>query len=89
MQQNMVILGSTGSIGQSTLAVIAQNPEQYRAFALVGGRNVEKMTEQCLKFKPNFVAMADPKACLILKENLRQLGLNIAVLSGEKAICEL
>ena len=45
-KQNLVILGSTGSIGHSTLSVIEHNPDKYHTFALVGGKNVETMFEQ-------------------------------------------
>mgnify|MGYP000039724084 CR=1 FL=1 len=54
-KQNIVILGATGSIGQSTLSVIEHNPDKYRAFALVGGKNAEAMLEKCIKFRPHFV----------------------------------
>ena len=56
-KQNIVILGSTGSIGKSTLSVIENNPQKYHAFALVGGKNVEAMFEQCIKFRPHFVLL--------------------------------
>ena len=87
--QNLVILGSTGSIGISTLSVIEHNPEKFRAFALVGGRNVELMTKQCIKFQPQFVALDDENAAKKLRENLTALSLSTEVLSGQKAICEL
>ena len=87
--KNITILGSTGSIGCSTLAVIAQNPHLFKAYALVGGNNVAKMTEQCLAFKPKYVAMATAQAETALRANLANLKLDIDVLSGEQAICEL
>ncbi|SCB77198.1 1-deoxy-D-xylulose-5-phosphate reductoisomerase [Gilliamella intestini] len=87
--KNITILGSTGSIGCSTLAVIAQNPHLFKAYALVGGNNVAKMTEQCLTFKPKYVAMATAQAATELKANLANLKLDIEVLSGEQAICDL
>jgi 1-deoxy-D-xylulose-5-phosphate reductoisomerase len=87
--KNITILGSTGSIGCSTLAVIAQNPHLFKAYALVGGNNVAKMTEQCLAFKPKYVAMATAQAEMALRANLANLKLDIEVLSGEQAICEL
>ncbi len=91
--QNLVILGSTGSVGQSTLAVIANNPRQYQAWALVGNTNVNKMFEQCLQFRPRFVAMADKEAAFILQEKLRKISLNfgasIEVLAGIDDICSL
>ena len=88
-KQNLVILGSTGSIGTSTLSVIEHNPEQYQAFALVGGRNVELMVEQCMKFQPVFAALDDESAAKNLQEKLTALGSKTQVLSGQKAICEL
>ena len=87
--KNITILGSTGSIGCSTLAVIRQNPDLFKAFALTGGQNVGKMTEQCLEFRPNYVAMADEQAAQQLKKNLLELKLNIEVLHGQQAICDL
>lgn len=88
-QQKLVILGSTGSIGTSTLSVIEHNPEKYQAFALVGGRNVDLMAAQCVKFQPTFAALDDESAAKNLKEKLTALGLRTQVLSGQKAICEL
>ncbi|MCW9732414.1 1-deoxy-D-xylulose-5-phosphate reductoisomerase [Avibacterium sp. 20-15] len=88
-QQKLVILGSTGSIGTSTLSVIAHNPEKYQVFALVGGRNVQLMLEQCVKFQPTFAALDDESAAKNLKEKLTALGMKTQVLSGQQAICEL
>ncbi len=87
--KNITILGSTGSIGCSTLAVIRQNPTLYKAYALVGGKNVVKMTQQCQEFKPKYVAMADQHAASELKANLINLNLDIDVFSGNEAICDL
>lgn len=87
--KKVVILGSTGSIGTSTLSVIEHNPEQYQVFALVGGKNVVLMTEQCQRYQPEFVALDDAQAAKQLAENLAQLGLSTQVLAGQKAICEL
>lgn len=87
--QNIVILGSTGSIGKSTLSVIKHNPNKYHAFALIGGKNVEKMLEQCLAFSPDFAALADIQAAQELSEKLKAQGCQTQVMAGEKAICEL
>ncbi|TNH06956.1 1-deoxy-D-xylulose-5-phosphate reductoisomerase [Testudinibacter sp. TR-2022] len=89
MQQNVVILGSTGSIGNSTLSVIQHNPEKYRTFALVGGRNAELMAQQCLAFQPHFAVMADSQAAKTLNILLSQTAVKTEVLSGEQAICEI
>lgn len=89
MQKNIAILGSTGSIGCSTLSVIRHNPTLYKAYALAGGKNVNKMVEQCQEFKPKYVAMADEASAKLLRQYLTDLKLDIEVLSGEQAICDL
>ena len=88
-KQNIVILGSTGSIGKSTLSVIENNPQKYHAFALVGGKNVEAMFEQCIKFRPHFAALDDVNAAKILREKLIAHHIPTEVLAGQRAICEL
>ncbi|UAY76999.1 1-deoxy-D-xylulose-5-phosphate reductoisomerase [Pasteurella canis] len=88
-KQNIVVLGSTGSIGTSTLSVIEHNPEKYHAFALVGGRNVELMFQQCLKFQPYFAALDDNNAAKQLAEKLQTYQSSTKVISGQAAICEL
>ncbi|MFY1026673.1 1-deoxy-D-xylulose-5-phosphate reductoisomerase [Actinobacillus seminis] len=88
-KQKIVILGSTGSIGKSTLSVIEHNSESYRVFALVGGRNVELMFEQCVKFQPHFVALENEQAAKLLAAKLSAAGSQTQVLSGQQAICEL
>ena len=88
-KQNIVILGSTGSIGKSTLSVIENNPQKYHAFALVGGKNVETMFEQCIKFRPHFAALDDVNAAKILREKLIAHHIPTEVLAGQRAICEL
>lgn len=87
--KKLVILGSTGSIGKSTLSVVEQNKTEYEVFGLVGGKNVELMTTQCSLFQPKFAALDDENAAKALVEQLRQLNVKTEVLSGQKAICEL
>ncbi|QIW15423.1 1-deoxy-D-xylulose-5-phosphate reductoisomerase [Pasteurellaceae bacterium RH1A] len=87
--KKLTILGSTGSIGQSTLSVIEHNPDQYQVFALVGGKNVALMADQCQRFNPQFAALDDEKAAKRLEEQLKSQGLKTQVLAGQKAICEL
>lgn len=88
-KKNLVILGSTGSIGTSTLSVIEHNPDKYHTFALVGGRNVELMFEQCLKFQPHFAALDDVAAAKVLAEKLKAHKCATKVLAGQQSICEL
>ena len=82
--KNLVILGSTGSIGHSTLSVIEHNPDKYHAFALVGGKNVETMFEQCVKFQTNFAALDDENAAKVLREKLSSHHIKTEVLDGQK-----
>ncbi|HDR1856822.1 1-deoxy-D-xylulose-5-phosphate reductoisomerase [Pasteurella multocida] len=87
--KKIVILGSTGSIGTSTLSVITHNPDKYQVFALVGGRNVELMFQQCLAFQPPFAALDDDVAAKMLAEKLKAHQSKTIVLAGQQAICEL
>ncbi|MGS0630430.1 1-deoxy-D-xylulose-5-phosphate reductoisomerase, partial [Photorhabdus asymbiotica] len=52
--KRLTILGSTGSIGKSTLAVVRNNPEKSEVTALAAGKNVQVMVEQCLEFQPQY-----------------------------------
>lgn len=88
--KTLTILGSTGSIGTSTLAVVRANPGAFRVVALVAGRNVDVMLQQCREFSPRYVCMADDAAAAVLRQRLFECGLDeIAVMSGEQAACEL
>jgi len=87
--KKLTILGSTGSIGHSTLSVVRQNPDLFSVYALVAGRNVDVMVKQCLEFKPAYVAMADESSARQLKAALQALNCPVDVLSGQQAACEL
>lgn len=87
--KQLTILGSTGSVGTSTLAVVRENPDLFSVKALVAGRNVAVMTQQCLEFCPDYVAMADEIAACELRMVLAEQGIKTHVLSGEQAACEL
>ncbi len=85
-KQRVAILGSTGSIGVSTLEVIAAHPDLFEVFALSAASQVDKILSQCAKFKPMFAVMADSQAAQLLTEKIRQNGLPTQVLSGFDAI---
>ncbi|XKM13322.1 1-deoxy-D-xylulose-5-phosphate reductoisomerase [Orbaceae bacterium ac157xtp] len=87
--QNITILGSTGSIGCSTLSVIRHNLDKYTAYALTGGKNVSKMVEQCIEFKPKYVAMSDQNSAKAVREQIATLNIKTEVFAGEQAICGL
>ncbi|MBZ6388068.1 MULTISPECIES: 1-deoxy-D-xylulose-5-phosphate reductoisomerase [Pantoea] len=87
--KRLTLLGSTGSIGASTLAVVRANPELYQITALVAGQNVALMAEQCQTFQPRYAAMADEASAQALRERLKALNVSTEVLSGVQAACEL
>ncbi|QKJ85918.1 1-deoxy-D-xylulose-5-phosphate reductoisomerase [Paramixta manurensis] len=87
--KQLTILGSTGSIGTSTLAVIRQNPHLFSVKALVAGENVALMAEQCATFRPTWAAMADERSAHALRTQLKALNVDTEVLSGEQAACDL
>jgi len=68
--KKIAILGSTGSIGQSTLDVIRKNPDKFRVVGLAEGHDVELMAKQVKEFKPTLVSVRDEKSALKLKELL-------------------
>ncbi|MBS3798659.1 1-deoxy-D-xylulose-5-phosphate reductoisomerase [Pseudoalteromonas sp. BDTF-M6] len=82
--KRVTILGSTGSIGQSTLDVIARNPEQYSVFALVAGRNLEQMVSDCVRHRPRFATLSCPDANRQLGERLSSLGIATQVVDYEQ-----
>ena len=57
--QNLTILGSTGSIGESTLDVVARHPDRFSVFALAGHTQVEKLAAQCRRFQPEYAVAAE------------------------------
>lgn len=87
--KQLTILGSTGSVGTSTLAVVRENPDLFAIKALVAGRNVAVMAQQCIEFRPSYAAMADEQSANELRAVLAENGVKTEVLAGEKAACEL
>ena len=85
----VALLGSTGSIGQNTLAVLAQHPERYRVVSLAARSDVQRMALQCQRFRPEVVAMQSPQAAAELEGLLGAAGLAVRVTAGADAIVEL
>jgi len=83
---NLTILGSTGSIGKSTLDVVARHSDRYRVFALTAQRQDELLFEQCTQFKPRFAVLLEEAAALRLRRRLASGGLQTEVLSGVAAL---
>lgn len=82
----LAVLGSTGSIGVSTLDVVARNPDKYRVVALTANTDVDRLAQQCRQFQPEIAAMADPGSARRLAEELRISAPAIKVLGGEEGL---
>ena len=85
----VTVLGATGSIGASTLDVIARNPEVYRVVALTGNQQVQLLLEQCLRFRPEFAVCAGEDAARQLAAQLKGAGSETRVLSGMEGLEEV
>ena len=86
MKQTLTILGSTGSIGNNTLDVVARHPDLFSVFALTAAVQVDAMLAQCQRFLPRFAVMSSPPHAVQLREKVRDLGLPVEVLSGPAAL---
>ena len=84
--KSVTILGSTGSIGLSTLDVLSLHPEKFKVYALTANQSVETMLQQCLQFQPEIAVMLDAKAADKLAEALRKEGCNTVVKSGTQSL---
>ncbi len=78
----VTILGSTGSIGVSTLDVLHRHSDRFRVVALTARQDVEGLYRQCLSHAPDYAVMADPDAAERLRERLRLAGRPVEVLAG-------
>jgi 1-deoxy-D-xylulose-5-phosphate reductoisomerase len=89
LQQNIAILGATGSVGASALDVIARHPDRYRVSALTAGRNWEALLELIERFRPAVAAMRDPDAAQCLQRALRGQSSPTRVVSGAEGLREV
>ncbi|HWH47902.1 MAG TPA: 1-deoxy-D-xylulose-5-phosphate reductoisomerase [Burkholderiales bacterium] len=87
--KRLAILGSTGSIGVNTLAVVERHPDRFQVVALSADRQVDRLLAQCLKFRPKYAAMADAAAADQLRAKVRAAGLQCEVLAGEAALANI
>ena len=88
-QQVLTILGSTGSIGESTLDVVSRHPEKFRVFALAGHRQVDKLAAQCKQFRPEYAVVGDACHAAELEKKLKQEGISTRVLYGAQALIDV
>ncbi|WP_409846020.1 1-deoxy-D-xylulose-5-phosphate reductoisomerase [Roseateles asaccharophilus] len=83
------VLGSTGSIGTSTLDVLARHPDRYEVFALSAMSRVEELAAQCLQYRPRYAVLPEASLAARLRELLRAQGCATEVLAGERALSEI
>lgn len=84
--QWVTVLGSTGSIGVSTLDVMAGYPDRYRIFALTAHQQVDALLAQCLAVKPRYAVLRDPQRAAQLRTSLADAGSPTEVLAGDAAL---
>ena len=87
--QLVTVLGATGSIGKSTLDVIARHPERYRVYALTAHTSKEALLDQCKAHSPRFAVLDDDADAQWLQQGLLQAGSNTVALAGQDALCEV
>lgn len=85
-RQSITVLGATGSIGVSTLDVIARHPERYSVFALTAERRWQLLATQCLVHRPRFAVIRDAASAKLLAQALREQGSGTQVLYGAEAL---
>lgn len=88
-RQNVTILGSTGSIGTSTLDVLSRHLDRYRVFALTAATQVELLLAQCRTHAPRYAVMSSAPHARQLAERVEAEGLAVQVLAGAQALCEV
>jgi 1-deoxy-D-xylulose-5-phosphate reductoisomerase len=83
--QRITILGATGSIGESTLDVVARHPDRFEVFALTARRSHERLLQQCLAHRPAYAVLSDPASAAELRAALATRGSRTEVLDGPEA----
>ncbi|MDP1901237.1 MAG: 1-deoxy-D-xylulose-5-phosphate reductoisomerase [Rubrivivax sp.] len=87
--QRLVILGSTGSVGTSTLEVVARHPERFELVGLSSYQRMDLLLDQCRRFKPRRVVVPTELRAAEMRAALRDAGLATEVRAGAQALCEL
>ena len=85
--KNIALLGSTGSIGKSTLEVVRSNPDKLKIVSLTGGSNWQQLADQAREFRPRFVAIASEEHAGDLRLALKDLDIKVG--AGSSAIHEI
>ncbi|WP_250434592.1 1-deoxy-D-xylulose-5-phosphate reductoisomerase [Caballeronia sp. ATUFL_F2_KS9A] len=89
MQTRLTLLGSTGSIGDSTLDVVARHADRFSVYALTAHRNGDKLVAQCLKFQPEVAVVGDAETAVRVAAALRAQGCKTEVTHGTEALVEV
>ncbi len=89
MVQRVCILGATGSVGGSTLDVMALHPGRYEVFALTAFQKVDALAALCRQWRPRFAAVGTPAQADALRARLQAAGVQTEVLHGPQALCDL
>ncbi|MGH8159939.1 MAG: 1-deoxy-D-xylulose-5-phosphate reductoisomerase [Rhodanobacter sp.] len=87
-RQRLSILGSTGSIGTSTLDVVARHPDRFAVFALTAHKRVDRLYEQCIAFRPALAVVGEAVDAMLLEQRLRAAHVPTEVAHGEQALCD-
>ncbi|WP_077044405.1 1-deoxy-D-xylulose-5-phosphate reductoisomerase [Pseudomonas sp. KK4] len=87
--QQITVLGATGSIGLSTLDVIARHPDRYQVFALSGFTRLRELLALCVRHTPRFAVVPEAGAARMLQDDLSAAGLSTRVLVGEEGLCQV
>ncbi|MFJ4442142.1 1-deoxy-D-xylulose-5-phosphate reductoisomerase [Pseudomonas sp. NPDC089422] len=87
--QRITVLGATGSIGLSTLDVIARHPERYQVFALSGYSRIDELLALCVRHRPAYAVVPNDEAAARLRDGLLGAGCTAQVLVGEAGLCEV
>ncbi len=89
VSQGIIVLGSTGSIGESTLDVLARHPDRYHVVALSAHSNFIRLAEQCSQHQARFAVISDSAHATALQSALDELGCKSEVLSGHEALSDV
>jgi len=87
--QRITVLGATGSIGLSTLDVIARHPDRYQVFALSGYSRIDELLALCERHRPAFAVVPSAEAATRLRQGLGAAGCATEVLEGEAGLCQV
>ena len=87
--QPITLVGASGSIGLSTLDVIARHPDRYQVFALSGYSRIDELLALCVRHRPAFAVVPSAEAAQRLRESLAAVGCATEVLEGEAGLCQV